>query len=135
MRLKKLVSLSPLLAKMILLGGAGMKLDYEARVNALTIVTSLVIAFVRHGRSSKWSSWAWETALTSWFVHCLALYLLIGVSAFAVSRWHRIFLGSDPEVLEHLLKFQYYATMTVLVATAAIGFLSGAGPFSEADDF
>jgi hypothetical protein len=65
-----------------------MKLDREARVNILTVGTALVVALVRHVLEGA----AWEGVsplLISWFIHTIALFVLILGASVAIERWHR----------------------------------------------
>ena len=111
-----------------------MKLDSEARINILTVGTALVIAFVRHFLSK--TPWGGITQLLIWwFIHTIALFLLILGASFTIDRWHRTFLGEDGNVLQNRIRFQYYITVTSLVAAIAIFIVKAAGPFSDLDDF
>jgi hypothetical protein len=111
-----------------------MKLSSEARVNILTVGTALVVAFVRH--SIEKTAWGGVSQpLIWWFIHTIALFLLILGASFAIDRWHRTFLGEDGNLFPNRVKFQYYITMTILVSAIAIGVVKMAGPFSDSDDF
>jgi hypothetical protein len=115
-------------------GGQWMKFDSEARVNILTVGTALVVALVRHVISK--TPWGGVSQLLSWwFIHTIALFLLVLGASFIIDRWHRTFLGEDGNVLENRVQFQYYIAMTSLVAAVAIFIVKTAGPFSELDDY
>jgi hypothetical protein len=110
-------------------------MDHEKRINILTVATALVVAVVRHGVQTKWGPWdGWGTFLGSWLIRWIALAMLIAIAAFAIIRWHKFFVGTELKLLANRLELEYYVTITVLVATLAIGFLSF-GPFADRDDF
>jgi hypothetical protein len=117
-------------------GRQHVKLDSETRITTLTIGTALVVAFVRHGLETKWASWEGVgQLLTGWLIHTIALYFLFFGAGFAISQWHKFFLGDERDPIVHRLEFQYYIITTVLVAAVAIGVLSAAGPFSGSGDY
>jgi hypothetical protein len=112
------------------------KLDSEVRINTLTIGTALVVALVRHGLETKWASWeSVGLLLGSWLIHTFALHFLFFGAGYAISRWHKFFLGDERDQFVHRLEFQYYIITTVLVAAVAIGVLSVFGPFAGSDDY
>jgi ABC-type Fe3+ transport system permease subunit len=81
----------------------------------------------RLGRRRRTADW--------WFIHCIALFFLVFGAGFAMTRWHRFFLGEDRDLIVNRLEFQYYVTMTLLVAAAATGILAVVGPLAGSDDF
>jgi hypothetical protein len=94
---------------------------FEARVNVLTVITSLMVAYVRHGLESKWAAWGGvENFLVSWFVHFIGLYLFVAFASIAISMWHKTFLGEEREIIQNRLELQYYIVMAALVAAISI---------------
>jgi hypothetical protein len=110
-----------------------MRMNEEARVNILAVVTALVVTFVRHGVETKWGPWeAWSSILGGWFIHWIGLLLLTAIIVAAITYWHKMFVGTEVQLFAMRVELQYYIKMTVLVATLAIGFLS-LYPVSEDD--
>lgn len=101
------------------------KMGPQTRVNTLTILTGLVVGYVRHGLETKWEPWRGiEHFFGSWFVHYFALLFLVVGAGTAISAWHKFFLGGKREFTQDVLKYQYYIATTVLVASVAIYILA-----------
>jgi hypothetical protein len=109
-----------------------MKVSSEARVNLLTVGTALVVTLVRHGVDSNRVPWdGVGPVLGSWFIHTIAVFLIIACASFAIGWWHRIFLGEDRDILASRVGFQYYITVTLLVAAVAVLIVKAAHLDSE----
>ena len=109
-----------------------MRIGFEGRVNILTAVTSLVVAYVRHGLETKWAPWpGFGHFFSSWFVHYIALWLLIVIAGATISGWHKRFLGDRYNIKQ--LQSQYYIVMTTLIAALTILILAVV-PFSSSDE-
>lgn len=109
-----------------------MTLSQPAKQALLVAVTSLVVAYVRHGISSNWAPWdSIGQFLGYWLIHWLGLVLFFGITFVAIWRTYRIFLGSDSReaTYDELL---FYICMAVLVA--AIGFFVAAHWVPTSDD-
>jgi hypothetical protein len=97
--------------------------DLGKREIALVILTGLVVAWVRHGLQYHWKLWdSWRNFFTSWFVHAMAVFLLMVVALWAIIYTHKFFLGRDMEGNEREVSF--YVVMTILVASIGIAVLS-----------
>jgi hypothetical protein len=68
----------------------------DARLGILTAVTSLAVAYVRHGIETKWALWRGiENILSSWFSHFIALWILIFLSSFTAMFMSIAVLGES----------------------------------------
>jgi hypothetical protein len=112
-----------------------MNLTSESRVNILSVGTALVVALVRHGIDSNRAPWDLGTALGSLLIHTIAVFLIVVFASVAIARWHRAFLGEDADILSRRVEFQYYITMTLLIATVAIFIVKAAAGSGESDEF
>jgi MFS superfamily sulfate permease-like transporter len=106
--------------------------DLEKREIALVIFTGLVVAFVRHGLQHHWKAWdSWEDFFIAWFIHTVAVALLVAGSMAAIIFSHKFFLGYNKE--DYGRELTFYILMTILVAAVGILFVASAPP-SDDDD-
>jgi hypothetical protein len=91
-------------------------MGYTPKRLCLVLITSLVVAYVRHGVNTHWKSWdSIEQIAISWFVHALALLLFILITSAIILRSHEFWLGHKPASnAEEDVSFN--VLMTVLIA-------------------
>ena len=111
------------------------RMGFESRVNVLTVITSLVVAYVRHGLETKWAPWrGYEHFFAAWLIHYFALLFLVFGAGLAITSWHEVFLGEKRDLIQNRVQFQYYIVMTALIAAIGI-FILAVVPFSSSDDY
>jgi hypothetical protein len=97
-----------------------MKLSRNIKEGGLIGLTSLAVAYVRHGLETSWKSFSSaEQFFLGWFIHWVALMVLVLATVATITSTRKFFLGSsteEPPPSELL----YYVVVTVLVATVAI---------------
>jgi MFS superfamily sulfate permease-like transporter len=107
--------------------------DLDKRGIALVIFTGLVVAWVRHGVQHHWKSWgSWEAFFVAWFIHTMALAVLIVAALAAIIFTHKFFLGYDKKDYGRDLTF--YIVMTILVAALGIAIVANSPPRDDFDD-
>jgi hypothetical protein len=105
--------------------------DLEKREIALVIFTGLVVAFVRHGLQHHWKAWdSWEDFFLAWFIHTVAVAVLMAASMAAIIFSHKFFLGYGKK--EYGRELTFYIVMTILVAAIGIALIAHSPP---RDDF
>jgi hypothetical protein len=81
----------------------------------LTVLAGLVIAFVRH--IIERTHWGWDGFFLSWFVHMLAVGLLLPFAGAAIFAFHKIILGYEFEAKESKSEEVIFAVlMTIIIA-------------------
>jgi len=103
----------------------------EWRLIGLQIVTGLVVAFVRHELETHQVVWdTFEQFLVSWILHTVGLVVFVGIAAFAILRFHKLFLGEEPKD-NGFAQVWYYILMTALVGSVCVFIAAHYGPIDE----
>jgi len=103
----------------------------EWRLIGLQIVTGLVVAFVRHELETHQVVWdTFEQFLASWILHTVGLVVFVGIAAFAILRFHKLFLGEEPKD-NRFAQVWYYILMTALVGSVCVFIAAHYGPIDE----
>jgi hypothetical protein len=101
-----------------------MHLNHGARRGLLSVGTALVVAHVRHGLETGWSSWqSWEQFLGYWFLHWLGLVFFSALVIFAIGKGRPWFLEGKPGALDED-DLQVQISLTLLLASAVIFLLA-----------
>ncbi len=107
--------------------------DLDKRETALVIFTGLMVAWVRHGLQHHWHGWdSWESFFLSWFVHTIAVVLLMGAGLAAIFFSHKFFRGYDCK--QDARELMFYIVVTTLVAALGIAFVANSPPRDDYDD-
>jgi len=103
----------------------------EWRLIGLQIVTGLVVAFVRHELETHQVVWdTFEQFLVSWILHTVGLVVFVGIAAFAILRFHKLFLGEESKD-NRFAQVWYYILMTALVGSVCVFIAAHYGPIDE----
>jgi hypothetical protein len=112
-----------------------LRLGHPTRQALLLVATALVVILVRAGLHPSFPAgdtgwWASvENLLVGWFIHTVALLLLVAIAAALIVRFHRLFLGHPaPWPDGSFDDVTFYVLMTVLVATVSIYVVANATP-------
>lgn len=113
-----------------------MVVSFKARRHALMAIAGLVVAYVRTGLQYKRYGWDSFTGFAaSWFVHYIALALLVGASAIVIQRVEGFFFGDNKTRsrvdVDDLL---VYVPIVALVAAVAIFVLAHWVPIGDFDE-
>jgi hypothetical protein len=91
------------------------------RLIGLQVITGLAVAVVRHDLEDRRVVWdSFVQFLFDWFIHTVALTVLIGIVAIPILRLHKFFLGYEHAGFKEIEELTFYALMTVLVASVCI---------------
>jgi hypothetical protein len=105
----------------------------EFRLGCLSVIAAFAVSYVRHGVEHHWASWASaEQFFISWFIHWVALNVLLVAAAAATIWLHKLFLGYEYEGRN--LEFGYHVLVVVLVAAISIAFLAHYIPTGDFED-
>ena len=92
------------------------------RQSILIPITSLAVAYVRHGLTTNWAWWSsFDDLFAWWFLHTIALFVFVIIAAVVILRTQEFFVGSKPSKDNHYYdEIFFYLTMAVLVAAVSI---------------
>jgi hypothetical protein len=86
-----------------------------------------------HGLRYHWKAWeSWEGFFVAWFIHTMAVGLLMAISLAAIIYSHKFFLGYEKE--EYSREITFYIVMTILVCALGIAFIALRGPSDDGFD-
>jgi hypothetical protein len=94
----------------------------DPRLTALPAVAGLAVAYVRNILQYHRYSWdSWMEFFVTWFVHCIAVILIVGV-AYALTRGKETILLGRSETLRKMTVEEaiIFGSVIAIVATAAI---------------
>lgn len=98
----------------------------EWRLIGLQVFTGLVVTFVRHDLRQPRVAWdSLVNFLSAWFVHTMAVVLLMVIAAVSIQSTHKFFLGYEREQFKDKFEeLSYYIVVTVLIAIVGIWFVA-----------
>src|SRR5947209_3441937 len=107
-------------------GGWGMVVSTSGKLVGLQVATGFVVAFVRHNLETHRLLWnGFEPFLVSWFIHTIAVVLLMAIVLVPILSWQRFFIGQEFKGFkDQSEELQFHITMTVLVAAVCIFFVA-----------
>ena len=105
----------------------------ELRLIGLQVVTGLAVAFVRHDLQNPRVAWdSLANFAASWFIHTIAVMVLMAIAFASILRFHKFFLGYEAKGFKNEVEaLSYYVLMTVLVASVCIFLMAHYTPTDE----
>ena len=107
----------------------------EWRLFGLQIATGLAVTFVRHDLEKHRVAWdSLGDFLITWFIHTIALLVLIAITTVPILRFHKFFVGHELSTSKGDVEtVGFYVLMTVLVASVCIFFVAHYVPIDDYD--
>jgi hypothetical protein len=111
------------------------KIPHRIRRHALLIITALVVAFVR--TFLQYHHYFWDSIgqfLISWFIHYVAVGLLVVISGTTIMTCEKYFL--DDEKQNHGINIEnviVYVSIVLLVASLLVFFMAHVTPDGMGD--
>lgn len=108
--------------------------DVEKRQGALVIFTGLVVSWVRQGLHHHWKGYSsWGDFFAAWFIHTMAVGLLVAAAMAAIIWSHKFFLGYEKKG-DNGRELMFYILITILMGALGIAFIANAPPRDDFDD-
>lgn len=107
----------------------------EWRLIGLQIITALAVTFVRHDLEKHRVAWdSFGDFLIAWFIHTIAVIMLIAIAAVPILRFHKFFVGRELSTSKGDVEaVTFYVLMTVLVASVCIFVVAHHVPIDDYD--
>jgi hypothetical protein len=112
-----------------MIDGSGAGMDEHLRkwrLLGLQVVTGLVVAFVRHDLQEHQIVWdSFGQFLISWFIHTIALFILMAIVGASILHLQKFFLGHERKGFKgEIEEIGFHIFMTILVASICILFIA-----------
>jgi hypothetical protein len=78
------------------------------------------------------SHWGWDDFFISWFIHTVAVAVLVGGAVGAIIAFHKRILGYEFELkVNKSHELTYFVLMTIIVAAIGILLVASYGPSED----